>query len=315
TMAARARVPTTESMINDHGFTSPPPTMHELVSVQYQYHRRLFPALHDWERTERAILEFTEGSGPSGLLGLDQMGHFGPPGCDLVADAIRGALPDSPLTFCELGSGFGGALRYIVDRLVAGGIPVSRAYGIDLVPEHCAASRRISAKQGRSMIAEICASATDVPLEDAALDAVIVTGSMPHFPRPDEVLREAARMLRPGGLLVVTEEVSLTPGFDGPSRTFREVHPREVFFTTPVAERLDQLRAAGFTSFTRRDLRDWAIALIEDRLKLMRIFRGAGDKIYGKESVELILRTLATARDEYATRRLLPVLLTARAAE
>ncbi|MEV8388060.1 hypothetical protein AB0P44_45435, partial [Streptomyces chartreusis] len=30
TIAARARAPTTQTMINGHGFTPPPPTMHEL---------------------------------------------------------------------------------------------------------------------------------------------------------------------------------------------------------------------------------------------------------------------------------------------
>ncbi|MER5375867.1 class I SAM-dependent methyltransferase [Streptomyces sp. NPDC002553] len=287
----------------------------EQTRVQHRYHRELFPALHDWERTEASIVEFTGESGPKGLLGLDQMGHFGPQGCDLVSGLVREALPDAVLTVGELGSGFGGALRYLADALTAGGAGVARMYGIDLVPEHCAVSRRISAAQGRSDVTEICADATDVPLPDGALDVVVVTGSMPHFPHPGAVLREAARLLRPGGLFVATEEVSLAPPGREPSAAFREVHPPDVFHVTPLPDRLRQLREAGFADVERRDLRGWAVALLADRLKVVRLFHGSVANIYGKEPVELIRRTLTTAREEYLAGRLLPSLLTARRAK
>ncbi|PSM40850.1 methyltransferase [Streptomyces dioscori] len=284
------------------------------TSTQHAYHRGLFPALYDWERTERAIVEFSEDSRPSGLLGLDQMGHFGPHGCDLVAEVVREAFPRRVPALCELGSGFGGALRYTVDRLAAHGVGVGRAYGVDLVPEHCAVSRRISARQGRAAVTEICASATDVPLPDGSLDVVTVTGSMPHFPRPGEVLCEAARLLRPGGLLVLTEEVSLTRSPRGPGAAFRERHPPGVFFTTPVDERLEQLRRAGFIGTTERPLRQWAIALLEERLKVVSIFRGSADGIYGERSVDSIRATLGTARNEFRSGRIVPMLLSARRA-
>ncbi|WP_455409998.1 class I SAM-dependent methyltransferase [Streptomyces hiroshimensis] len=292
--------------------------------VQHRYHRELFPALHDWERTERSIVEFTGEEGPAGLLGLDQMGHFGPQGCDLVADAVVTAVtpavaaggdaaPGGPaVDLCELGSGFGGALRYTVDLLTARGVTVRRAYGVDLVPEHCAVSRRISRAQGRERLTEICASATAVPLPDASLDVVVVTGSMPHFPEPGAVIGEAGRLLRPGGRLVITEEVSLTPGDGAPSAAFRATHPGEVFFTTPLADRLRQFHDAGFTEVVRRDLTEWAVALLADRLKVVRIFRGSVAGIYGSASADLIRDTLTAAREEYLAGRLLPALFTAR---
>ncbi|MEK8173299.1 hypothetical protein NKH77_43635 [Streptomyces sp. M19] len=117
--------------------------------VQYRYHRDLFPALHDWEATERSIVEFTGDDGPAGLLGLDQMGHFGPQGCDVVADAVIAALGGTGGTvdLCELGSGFGGALRYTVDKLTGGGVAVGRSYGVDLVAEHCEVSAGSAARR------------------------------------------------------------------------------------------------------------------------------------------------------------------------
>ncbi|MCS0635784.1 class I SAM-dependent methyltransferase [Streptomyces sp. LP05-1] len=292
--------------------------------AQYRYHRELFPALHDWERTERSIVAFTGERGPRGLLGLDQMGHFGPQGCDLVADAVvawasgrdRGAGGDGggdPVDLCELGSGFGGALRYTLDRLTDLAVRVRRAYGVELVAEHCAVSRRISRAQGRTgTLAEICASAAAVPLPDASLDVVVVTGSMPHFPEPGEVLREAGRLLRPGGLLVLTEEVSMTPDGRTASPSFRATHPYGVFFTTPLTERERQLALAGFQDVARLDLTEWATALLAERLKVVRIFHGSVAGIYGTASADLIRDTLTAARAEYLAGRLLPALFTAR---
>ncbi|GAB3466670.1 class I SAM-dependent methyltransferase [Actinophytocola sediminis] len=288
-------------------------TIEHQAEVQYRYHRELFPALHDWANTEQSIVEFTGDARPAGLLGLDQMGHFGPQGCDRVAAAVIDGLGPvgAPVGVCELGSGFGGALRYTVDRLTEGGLVVGRSYGVDLVAEHCAVSAGISRAQGRGTMTELCASATEVPLPDGALDAVWITGSMPHFPDPGAVVREAWRLLRPGGRLVLTEEVSLTPAGVAPSAAFRRVHPPEVFFTTALPDRLDQFDRAGFVGVRRQDLTSWATALLAERLKVLRVFHGSVARIYGEDSTARIRDTLSAAWTEYLAGRLLPTLFVA----
>ena len=48
-------------------------------------------------------------------------------------------------------------------------------------------------------------SATDLPLADGSIDAVLVVDALHHFPDHGRCLAEAARVLAPGGVLVVRE--------------------------------------------------------------------------------------------------------------
>lgn len=51
----------------------------------------------------------------------------------------------------------------------------------------------------------IRASATRMPLRDGAADAVLVVDALHHLPDRDAALAEAARILAPGGVLVVAD--------------------------------------------------------------------------------------------------------------
>lgn len=49
----------------------------------------------------------------------------------------------------------------------------------------------------------IC-DATAIPVEDASFDVVLCTEVLEHVPEPQQVIREFARILRPGGTLLLT---------------------------------------------------------------------------------------------------------------
>ena len=71
-----------------------------------------------------------------------------------------------------------------------------RAVGSDLAHTACVAARA----EGRAVVQ---ADAGALPFGDAALDAVSLVNVLDHTTRPRAVVHEAARVLRPGGLLVL----------------------------------------------------------------------------------------------------------------
>lgn len=55
------------------------------------------------------------------------------------------------------------------------------------------------------------ADALDLPFEAASFDAVLAAETIPHFPDRARALRECARVLRPGGRLVLTDNIRRGP--------------------------------------------------------------------------------------------------------
>jgi len=51
---------------------------------------------------------------------------------------------------------------------------------------------------------DFCCDAADVPVPDGAYDAVVCSELLEHVPHPQQVLDEAHRLLRPGGVLLLT---------------------------------------------------------------------------------------------------------------
>lgn len=65
-------------------------------------------------------------------------------------------------------------------------------------------SRRMLRRASRAL-SRVQADAASVPFRDEAIDAVLVVDTLHHLPDPEAALAEVARILRPGGVVVVQE--------------------------------------------------------------------------------------------------------------
>ncbi|MFC0526892.1 class I SAM-dependent methyltransferase [Phytohabitans kaempferiae] len=121
-----------------------------------------------------------------------------------------------------------------------------RLTGVEFSPGMLANARRRAAELGRAVdLREGDAQALDLP--DAAYDTVVCTFGLCAIPDDRKALAEMARVLRPGGLLLLADHVEAGP------RTLRAVQWLLELVTVPTAGEywrrrpIRQVEAMGFT--------------------------------------------------------------------
>jgi cyclopropane fatty-acyl-phospholipid synthase-like methyltransferase len=106
--------------------------------------------------------------------------------------AIDWALVDDHLAVLDLSCADGRLLRYYTQRYQL------RACGV------CYDAQQAQQTRDSLQSSEIMYTAsTDIPWQDESFDRVLLTGILPAFGHPLELLKETCRVLRPGGILLV----------------------------------------------------------------------------------------------------------------
>lgn len=85
---------------------------------------------------------------------------------------------------------------------------VREVVAFDLTPEMLTKARQRCTEAALHNVTFREGSATDLPFPDASFDAVVTRLSIHHFQAPHGPLAEMARVLKPGGTLVVADVVS-----------------------------------------------------------------------------------------------------------
>jgi ubiquinone/menaquinone biosynthesis C-methylase UbiE len=115
----------------------------------------------------------------------------GEPRAQAAADALERLLPQGPRTILDVACGTG----IVTARLQR---PERTVLGVDRSPGMLAlATRRLPGRVVRG-------DAPRLPFAPASVDAVVIVWLLHLLPDPAAVIAEAARVLRPGGVLVTT---------------------------------------------------------------------------------------------------------------
>lgn len=144
-------------------------------------------------------------------------------------------------TVLDLGSG-GGLDVLLSARRVA---PDGHAYGVDMTDEMLALAERNREAAGVANATFLKGSVEAVPLPEASVDVVISNCVINLAEDRGAVLREAYRVLRPGGRLAVADMVEVEPLAPEVKREV-EAWAGCIAGTIPVPEYRDLLLAAGF---------------------------------------------------------------------
>lgn len=171
----------------------------------------------------------------------------------LVGDAARLSAADTVLD-----CGFGFAEQ---DIFWARSARPRGIVGLNITPSQVLHARERVRRAGVEDIVDLrTGSATDMPFDDASFDVVIALESAFHFQTRERFLREAHRVLRPGGRVVVADIIPEAPvsgsAFPLPWRLTASKFAIPAANAYPVGRYRDVLADCGFEQRSVRSIRD-----------------------------------------------------------
>ena len=184
----------------------------------------------------------------------------------LPADAVTASLGcgnPTALLALELGQtvldlGSGGGIDVLLSAKRVG--PTGKAYGLDMTDEMLALARENQRKAGATNVEFLKGTIESIPLPDSSVDVIISNCVINLSSDKDAVLREAFRVLKPGGRFAVSDVV-VRGEVPGDIRRSMELWVGCIAGALEEKEYGAKLRAAGFADV---EVEPWRIYKIDD---------------------------------------------------
>jgi SAM-dependent methyltransferase len=148
----------------------------------------------------------------------------------------------------DLGSGAGADVLISARRVG----PTGTAIGLDMTDEMLGLARANAAKAGVENVEFVKGYIEDVPLADATVDVIVSNCVLNLSADKPKVLREAARVLKPGGRFAVSDVIA-SPDMDDATRADMAQWTGCIAGALTEQEFRDGLAAAGFTDVEIRE--------------------------------------------------------------
>jgi arsenite methyltransferase len=191
----------------------------------------------------------------------DQRELFGSP---LYDQADRDELPDSavlaslgcgnPIAIAELHEGetvldlgSGGGIDVLLSARRVG--PTGLAYGLDMTDEMLDLARRNQAKAGLANVRWLKGHIEEIPLPDQSVDVIISNCVINLSGDKAQVMREASRVLKPGGRFAVSDVVA-DPEMDDATRQDMQAYTGCIAGALTHDQFTEALQTAGLTNVT-----------------------------------------------------------------
>ncbi len=141
----------------------------------------------------------------------------------------------------DLGSGAGADVLIAARRVAPGG----KAIGLDMTPEMLELARQNASTAGVDNVEFVEGYLEEIPLPDRSVDVVISNCVINLAADKRVVLREAARVLRPGGRVAVSDVIA-DPGMDAETRADLAAWTGCIAGALTEVEFREALSSAGF---------------------------------------------------------------------
>jgi arsenite methyltransferase len=185
---------------------------------------------------------------------------------DLPAGAVSASLgcgnPTALLPLLPgqvvLDLGSGGGIDVLLSAKRVG--PSGRVYGVDMTDEMLALARENQRKAGATNVEFLKGTIEAVPLPDSSVDVVISNCVINLSPDKDAVLREAFRVLKPGGQFAVSD-VIVRGAVPAEVRQSMELWIGCIAGALEESDYVAKLQAAGFQQV---EIEPWRVYHVED---------------------------------------------------